>query len=161
MSTLLQAKQLIWSTTSMFFIGWEMRYNQNGCSYGQLLTGSFITTCPLMHHVSRRVFLVKPQITHVTQTPYSPDLAPYDFWLFPKLKSPLEGKRFQTTDESQENTTEQLMVIPRRILQNVLNGGRDTGRTVWGLKVPTLNRTEVSLSYVQCILYHLQQMSLT
>ena len=27
---------------------------------------------------------------------YSPDLAPVDFWLFPKLKSPLKGKRFQT-----------------------------------------------------------------
>ena len=28
--------------------------------------------------------------------PYLPDLMPCDFWLFPKLKSPLKGKRFQT-----------------------------------------------------------------
>ena len=34
----------------------------------------------------------------VTQSPYSPDLATCDFWLFPKLKSPLKGKRFQTVD---------------------------------------------------------------
>ena len=27
-----------------------------------------------------------------------------DFWLFPKLKSPLKEKRFQTVDEIQENT---------------------------------------------------------
>jgi len=25
---------------------------------------------------------------------YSPDLVLYDFWLFPKLKSPLKGRRF-------------------------------------------------------------------
>ena len=33
---------------------------------------------------------------------YSPDLAPCDFWLFPKLKSPLKRKRFQTINEIQE-----------------------------------------------------------
>ena len=36
----------------------------------------------------------------VTQPHYSPDLVPHDFWLFPKLKSPLKGKRFQTINES-------------------------------------------------------------
>ena len=59
-------------------------------------------------------------------------------WLLPKLKSPLKGKRFQTVNEIQENTTGQPMAI---------------GRTVWGLKVPSLKGTEVSLSYVQCFLY--------
>ena len=38
----------------------------------------------------------------VTQPHYHPDLAPCDFWLFPKLKSPFKGKRFQTIDEIQE-----------------------------------------------------------
>ena len=57
-----------------------------------------------MHHVSCRVFLVKHQIIQVTQPPYCPDLATCNFWLFPKLKSPSKGKRFQTIDEIQENT---------------------------------------------------------
>ena len=54
--------------------------------------------------------------------PYSPDLAPCDFWLFPKLKSPLKWKRFHTMDETQENTIGQLMVmgecceVPRYLL---------------------------------------------
>ena len=39
-------------------------------------------------------FLAKHKITQVTQPPYSPDLLPCHFWLFPKLKSPLKGKRF-------------------------------------------------------------------
>ena len=53
-------------------------------------------------------------VTQVTQPSYSPDLAPCDSWLFPKLKSPLQGKRFQTVDEIQENTTGQLMAIPAK-----------------------------------------------
>ena len=32
------------------------------------------------------------------QPPYSPDLAPYDFWLFPKLRS----CRYETTEEIKE-----------------------------------------------------------
>ena len=43
---------------------------------------------------------------------YSPDLTSCDFWLFPNLKSPLKGKRFQTNDEIQENTMGHLMAIP-------------------------------------------------
>ena len=58
-------------------------------------------------------FLVKQQITQVTQAPYHPGLAPCNFWLFPKLKSSLKGKRFQTIDEIQENTMGQLMAIGR------------------------------------------------
>ena len=59
-------------------------------------------------------FLAKHQITQVTQPHYSLDLASCDFWLFPKLKSLLKGKRFQTVDEIQENTMGQLMAIPTK-----------------------------------------------
>ena len=113
--------------------------DSEGCNYGQLVIGSFITMMHLlMHHISCKDFFAKHQITQVTQTPYNPNLAPCNFWLFPKLKSPSKGKRFQTIDEIQENTTGKLMAIER---------------TVWGPKVPTLKGTEVSLSTVQCLLY--------
>ena len=85
-----------------------------------------------------RNFLAKYQITQVNQSTYSPYLALCHIWLFPKLKSPLKGKRFQTVDEIQENMTRQLMAI---------------GRTVSGPKAPTSKATEVSLSYVQCFLH--------
>ena len=64
-------------------------------------------------------------------------------WLFPKVKSPLKGKRFQIIDEIQENTTGQLMVI---------------GRTVWGPSVPTWRglRCHCPVYSVSCILYLLQ-----
>ena len=96
-------------------------------------------------HASRLVqsFLVKHQIPQVipqviTQSPYSPDLAPCNFWPFPKLKSPLKGKRFQTVDKIQENMMGQQVAI---------------GTTLWSPNVPTLKGTEVSLSYIQCLLY--------
>ena len=44
-----------------------------------------------------------------------PDLVLCDFWLFPKLKSPLKGKRFQIVDEILENTTGQLMATGRTV----------------------------------------------
>ena len=55
-------------------------------------------------HASRLMqsSLAKHQITQLTQLPYSPDLAPCNFWLFPKLKLPLKGKRSQIINEIQE-----------------------------------------------------------
>jgi len=61
-----------------------------------------------------QTFLVKHRITQVCQPPYSPDLAPCDFWLFSKLKLPLKGTRFQTANEIKENATRQLMAIPKK-----------------------------------------------
>ena len=66
-----------------------------------------------MHQVSCLVqnFLAKHQITQVTQRPFSPGLVTCNFWLFPKLVSPLKGKRFQPLDEFQENRRGQLLGI--------------------------------------------------
>ena len=70
----------------------------------------------MLTHASQLVqsVLAKHQITQVTQPSYSPDLVPCDFWLFPKLKSPLKGKKFQTVDEIQENMMGQLIAIPTK-----------------------------------------------
>ena len=51
-----------------------------------------------------REFLAKQETIVVPQPPYSPDLTPADFFLFPKLKSTLKGRRFQTVEEIKENT---------------------------------------------------------
>ena len=37
--------------------------------------------------------------------PYSPDLAPCDFWLFPKLKEKLRGCRYEIIKEMKEAVT--------------------------------------------------------
>ena len=44
-------------------------------------------------------------IKTVPQPPYSQDLAPCDFWLFPKLKDKLRGCRYETIEEMKETET--------------------------------------------------------
>ena len=46
-------------------------------------------------------YLTKMDINTVPHTPYSPDLAPCDFWLFPKLR----GCRYETIEEMKEAVT--------------------------------------------------------
>ena len=46
-----------------------------------------------------REFLAKHSITVLPHPPYSPDLAQCDFFLFPMLKKPLKGRRFETIPE--------------------------------------------------------------
>ena len=50
-------------------------------------------------------YLNKMGIKTVTYSPYSPDLAPCDFWLFPKLKEKLRGCRYETIEEMKEAVT--------------------------------------------------------
>ena len=46
-------------------------------------------------------FLAKHGIPVVHQPPYSPVMAPCDFWLFPKLKTTLKGSRFESRDNAE------------------------------------------------------------
>ena len=64
-----------------------------------------------------RSFLAKNETTVVPQPPYSPDMAPADFFLFPKLKSTLKWRRFNTIDESQKNSTNESFAIPKEAFQ--------------------------------------------
>ena len=61
--------------------------------------------------VSVRQFLAKNNTTVLDHPPYSPDLAPCDFFLFPKLKSSLKGARFESVKSITENSTNQLKAI--------------------------------------------------
>ena len=137
MSLPLWAKQLIRSTNTMFFVSWEMQYNEN-CSYGQLVIGSFITTTSCSCITSGAEFWWNIKPPRSLSPPAAQIWHPVTSAVSPKLKSPLKGKRFQTIDEIQENMKGKLMVI---------------GRTVWGPKVSTLKGTGVSLSHVQCFRY--------
>jgi hypothetical protein len=40
----------------------------------------------------------------VEHAPYSPDLAPSDFFLFPRIKNMLKGEHFDDIDEIKSNT---------------------------------------------------------
>jgi transposase len=63
---------------------------------------------PAHNALSVRQFLAKKQVLVLHHAPYSPDLAPCDFFLFPKLKHSLKETNFQTTEDIQRKTTDLL-----------------------------------------------------
>ena len=57
-------------------------------------------------------FLAKNSTNIIQQPPYSPDMAPADLFLFPKLKLPLQSTRFQSIEDIKENSRRVLKSIP-------------------------------------------------
>ena len=55
-------------------------------------------------------------IKTVPYPPYSPDLAPCDFWLFPKLR----GCRYETIEEMKEAATKVIDMLTQEYFQWVL-----------------------------------------
>ena len=56
---------------------------------------------PVHNSILVTEYLTKMGIKTVPQPPYSPELAPCDFWLFPKLR----GCRYETSEEMKEAVT--------------------------------------------------------
>ena len=64
-----------------------------------------------------RDFLAKHATTVLPQPPYCPDLVPADFALFPKLKSTLKGRRFESIETLKTNSLAHLRSIPKNSFQ--------------------------------------------
>jgi len=62
---------------------------------------------------SIQVFLSSHGIPVVQQPPYSPDMAPCDFWLFSQLKTVLKGEIFEYIYTIKQNATSTLNTIPK------------------------------------------------
>lgn len=77
--------------------------------------------------ISVRKFLAKNSTNVIDQAPYSPDMAPYDFVLFSKLKLPLQSRRFDSIEVIKGNSQKELKTILQR-LKSVLKIGRSIGR---------------------------------
>lgn len=75
----------------------------------------------ILHHdnapahaaLSVREFLAEKSIAVLEHPPYSPDLAPCDFFLFPKLKSVLKGTHHGDVKTIEKATTKELKNIPQ------------------------------------------------
>jgi hypothetical protein len=64
-----------------------------------------------------REFLAEKSIMKLDHSPYSPDLAPCDFWIFPKLKPALKSHRFSDIADIQGHATTILQTIPEEEFQ--------------------------------------------
>jgi len=67
--------------------------------------------------LSIREFLAKKNIPVLPHPPYSPDIAPCDFYLFPKLKSKLKGHVFGTMENIQKIVTDELNTLTENDFQ--------------------------------------------
>ena len=73
---------------------------------------------PAQNALSIKTFLTKHTITMLELSPYSPDLAPCDFFLFPKIKSALKGSRFESVDAVKAKAAEFMNKLPEDDLQH-------------------------------------------
>jgi hypothetical protein len=51
-----------------------------------------------------------PELIH-SPPPYSLDLSPPDFLLFPKIKSMVKGRRFEDTEDIKRNVAKELLAL--------------------------------------------------
>jgi hypothetical protein len=72
-------------------------------------------SAPLHGAHSMQCFLAKNSSPVIQQPPFSPDLAPCNFWLFPQLKMLLKGKKFDDIETIQANMTKHLKKIPKNL----------------------------------------------
>jgi transposase len=86
----------------------------------------------LLHHdnapahaaIPTRRFLTDNNMTVVPHSPYSPDLAPSNFFLLPKLKMKLKGRRFQTVEEIQAESQASLDTLVENDFQECFKNWR-------------------------------------
>jgi hypothetical protein len=91
----------------------------------------------LLHHdndpshtsVLTQQFLAKHKITFIPYAQYSPDLAPCDLSLFPKIKLKLKGRRFDTTGKIQAESQSAACHWQKRTSRkrSINEGDRGTG----------------------------------
>ena len=68
-------------------------------------------------HLSIRQFLAEKNLAVLEQPPYSPDLAPCAFFLFPKLKEIIKGTCFEGVEAIKRALTTELRVTPEESFQ--------------------------------------------
>jgi len=92
-----------------------------------------------------RSYLAKYETSVVPHPRYSPDLAPAHFFLFPKLKTTMKGRRFQTIEEIQENAIRELRAIKHVRSGKHPNNGRNVGNGVSPVEGITLKGTVLKM----------------
>ncbi len=67
-------------------------------------------------HTSRdtRLHLLFRGLRTLPHPPYSPDLAPNDFWFYHRVKKTLKGRRFRNLDELEEAADQAIGQIPSK-----------------------------------------------
>ena len=99
---------------------------------------------PVHNSILLTDYLSKMDMKTIPHRPYSPDLAPCDFWLFPNLR----GCRYETTEEMKEAVTK---VIDTLTQENLMG----SSRSCWSGTTSALQPEEITSkgTRVSCV-YH-------
>jgi hypothetical protein len=84
-------------------------------NFGENKPGCFTMTTPrLTLPSSPSIFLAKYKMSVIPHSPYSTDLAPCDFFLFPNMKLKLRGRRFDAIEEIQAESHRMLDTLTEK-----------------------------------------------
>ena len=72
---------------------------------------------PVHWAVAVQEFFARKQVYVFHHPPYSPDLSPCDYFIFPKPKLPLKGHLFEDAQDIQAAVTSSLRAIPQEDVQ--------------------------------------------
>ncbi|UYV82947.1 hypothetical protein LAZ67_22001474 [Cordylochernes scorpioides] len=106
---------------------------------------------PHTAHLTR--FLAKNGTQILPQPPYSPDIAPNDLFLFPKLKAVLKGRHFDTRDDIIEKPPLALKSIPKEAYKNCFDKWEKRWRCKPGLPRSCLDGTKTDHFLCRTFLY--------
>ena len=93
--------------------------------------------------LSVQQFLTKKGMIPMPHHPYSPNLAPSDFCLFPWVKKVLKGNYFANVEEVKQKTAEALKGIKMMSSKTVLSSGKNVLIGVLHQMKSTLKATKV------------------
>ena len=102
-------------------------YGKNNQKCGAVVMGSFTTTMPL-------------HMTVIPHPPYSHDLAPCDFFLFPHIKCQMKG---QMSAKWKRKCWESWTTSALKNSRNVFSSGKNDGRSGSSQKESTLKETRI------------------
>jgi len=96
---------------------------------------------PAHRAVTTNEFLAKHNLSSLPHPPYSPDLAPCNFFLFPQLKKTMKGCRFDYVEKIQANAMRQLRAITKMTTRGAFIIGRNAGISAYKHKDTTSKET--------------------
>lgn len=74
------------------------------------------------HSAARTLeFLERSRVKLVGHPPYSPDLAPCDFFLFPEVKKKIRGRTFLTPEEAVAEFVKEVEAIPKNVFRETFS----------------------------------------
>jgi hypothetical protein len=110
-------------------------------NFGENRPGSFIITTP--------------RLTLPSSPSSPPDLSPCDFFLFPKMKLKLKGRRFDTTGEIQAESQRVIDILTEKNFQELSKHWGDSGTGVY-MREGTTSRVMAADRHYEWVLWLLQ-----